>query len=296
MRPIADAAAQRTWTRAQPWFGTMVTVSVRARRADTAHAAIDAAFATCAAIHRAASAHDPRSDIARIARARPGQGLRVDAHVVRLLRLAKHWHAATGGTFDPAVGARLARTGQRAGLLAASAPEPAAGQIAAGVADGTLADVSITGLDTLVVARPAALDLGGIAKGYAVDRAVDALRAVGIESAMVNAGGDLRCFGPFAWPVAQRVPGSPTRLRTWGRWRDAAIATSGVYLSGGRIGARPASDLVRPGRGRLAVAARGCTVVARDAATADVLAKVVLLRHVLPRRLLAAHGARAWLH
>ena len=281
MSPVACAAPRRTWTRAQPWFGTAVTVSVRARESEAAHAAIDAAFAVCAAIHRAASAHDPRSDIARIARACAGQGLRVDPHVVRLLALAKRWHAATGGMFDPAVGARLARAGRRAGLL---------------LVDGTLADVSITGADTLVVDRPVALDLGGIAKGYAVDRAVDALRAAGIESAMVNAGGDLRCFGPFAWPVAQRVPGSPTRLRSWGRWRDVAIATSGVYLHAGRIGARPASDLVRPGRGRLAVAARGCTVVARDAATADVLAKVVLLRRSQPRRLLAAHGARAWLH
>src|SRR5204863_4611481 len=56
------------------------------------------------------------------------------------------------------------------------------------------------------------VDLGGIAKGYAVDRAIDALRSHGVRSAIVNAGGDLAAFGPDARTIHIRDPRSPDRL------------------------------------------------------------------------------------
>ena len=77
------------------------------------------------------------------------------------------------------------------------------------------------------------LDLGGIAKGYGVDRAVDALRAHGIKNALVNAGGDLYALGHGAsgspWRVGVRSPTDPDGLVATVEASDCAIATSGDY-------------------------------------------------------------------
>jgi thiamine biosynthesis lipoprotein len=82
--------------------------------------------------------------------------------------------------------------------------------------------------------RDVALDLGGIGKGYAVDRAVQALRERGIESALVNVGGDLYAMGVSEdndpWKVGIRSPADPSMLSERIEVSNAAVATSGDYL------------------------------------------------------------------
>jgi thiamine biosynthesis lipoprotein ApbE len=77
------------------------------------------------------------------------------------------------------------------------------------------------------------IDLGGIAKGYGVDRAVEALRAWGVTSALVNVGGDLYALGSSEdgdeWEVGIRSPEDPSRLKGVIRIEDRAVATSGDY-------------------------------------------------------------------
>lgn len=282
-----------TLSRARPCFGTLVTVSVRgpqAARADHLRA-IEAAFAACDAVQRALSAHDPDSDLGRIAHASDGAVLTVSPHTIAVLGLARQWRAASGGRFDPAVGRRLAADGLRPGLAAG--------------ADGSLADIESLASDRVRVRRAAALDFGGLAKGYGVDRAIEALQAAGVAAGLVNAGGDLRAFGRRQWPLALRETGSPTRLhrpspteagpaRAIRRLDAFALATSGTWLvePGQRCG-----TLVDPPRGRrLPASEHGCTVLAPDAATADALTKLVLLSPALPTRVLAQARARAWLH
>ena len=102
--------------------------------------------------------------------------------------------------------------------------------------------------------------LDGIAKGFAVDRAVDCLREAGVTSGVVNAGGDLRVFGDDWQPLHIRSGG---RLIYIGEIRDAAVATSA------------STGLVGP-RGWQASAA-GVTVMAADCMTADALTKPCLL-------------------
>src|SRR5690606_13732097 len=88
-----------------------------------------------------------------------------------------------------------------------------------------------------------ALDLGGIAKGYSVDRAVDALRRHGIEHALVNVGGDLYALGRSPdgdpWQIGVRAAAAPQQLAGTIALTDAAVATSGDYeqffTHGGRV-------------------------------------------------------------
>lgn len=131
-----------------------------------------------------------------------------------------------------------------------------------------------------------AIDLGGIAKGYAVDQAVASLRASGVTSGLVNAGGDLRAFGPRSWPIELQHPVVTARTRPLVRLRDAALASSVAAADAGFVGTRP--------RGARWT---GSTVLARDCATADALTKWAL-QDAEPslrlRRSLREHGARLW--
>jgi thiamine biosynthesis lipoprotein len=136
---------------------------------------------------------------------------------------------------------------------------------------------------------PVALDLGGIAKGHAVDRAVTALRAAGASAGLVNAGGDLRWFGSNAWmPVRVRNPTNPTVAVSLFEVQDAAVATSADYFRGAIGG------LVDPRSHRLRSLGGSVTVVAPTCALADALTKVVALDHARAATILARHGAHAF--
>jgi len=132
-----------------------------------------------------------------------------------------------------------------------------------------------------------ALDLGGIAKGYAVDHAVARLRASGAAAGLVNAGGDLRVFGQRAWiPIRIRHSADPAMAAALFEVQDAAVATSGDYFR--REGLfDPRSRRARAYGGSITVVAPSCTL-------ADALTKIVALTPAGVSWLLAAHGAQAF--
>lgn len=257
--------------RAQPLLGTLVNVQVKATH-DPAQAqpAIDAAFSVIARIDRVMSAHRSDSDLARIAAAGSGAMLDVDPHTAAVLQLAERWRSASRGAFDAsAAGVRLAARGLRPGIASARA--------------GARWKVTDDGRVAIIVAG--AVDLGGIAKGYAVDRAIEALQAHGATSALVNAGGDLRAIGPVPWAIEARHANVPARSQRFARLRGAALASSVAGTANGEF-----------------VATRGtcwqrATVMARDCATADALTKWALQETGTSLRLKAAlrsAGARLW--
>jgi FAD:protein FMN transferase len=105
------------------------------------------------------------------------------------------------------------------------------------------------------------VDLSGIAKGFAVDRAVEALRAAGVGQGIVNAGGDLAVFGDDARQVAVRDPADRSRFAATVTLRDEALASSGRAID--------------PRTGRLVEAIGGASVRAPSCMIADALTKVV---------------------
>jgi thiamine biosynthesis lipoprotein len=118
--------------------------------------------------------------------------------------------------------------------------------------------------------RPVRITLDGIAKGYAVDCAVRALKQCRVPAAWVNAGGDIRAYGPLTLPVFRRD--GDGSLRQLGGLRDAAIATSEVRT---RADARfPGTIVASEG---VPVHAGTWTVLAHTAWRADALTKVAAL-------------------
>jgi thiamine biosynthesis lipoprotein len=146
-----------------------------------------------------------------------------------------------------------------------------------------------------------ALDLGGIAKGHGVDRAVEALRARGVGQAVVNVGGDLYALGAAAtgapWRVGIRSPEDPSRLAGELEISDAAVATSGDYLQYFSHGGERYHHLLDP---RTAAPrrtpVRSVTVVAGTCLAADAAATAAFgLEPDRAARLLRARGQGAWI-
>ncbi|HVZ44483.1 MAG TPA: FAD:protein FMN transferase [Ramlibacter sp.] len=259
--------------RAKPLLGTIVSIEVVAgeRGRSGAMDAIADAFAAVQTIHHAMSAHSTDSDLARLARAAPGSTVPVDRHTCAVLGAAQYWTSASAHAFDPLRAARrLARPGLRDGLMRASH------------GSGSLAALRIVDDTSVVPDGALPLDLGGIAKGYAVDAAVEILRSRGVDSALVNAGGDLRAFGRRQWTLHLRHPSTASLAKRLLRLKEGAVATS---VRG--------EDFV-PKR-RLAPGWQCACVLAPDCMTADALTKWALQADepcFALRRALRIHRAR----
>ncbi len=113
------------------------------------------------------------------------------------------------------------------------------------------------------------ITLAGVAKGYAVDKAIEALSRCHMRHALVNAGGDMRVIGGkgenIPWKIALRDPRDPTRVVAAVELYDQAIATSGTYR-------RSFNDIVNPRIGKPAQGVLSSTVIAKTAMDADMLA------------------------
>lgn len=179
--------------RARPLLGTVVSIQIKTRSTNLALAerAICDAFSIIAHIGRVMSAHQHDSDLGKISRAHSGEVLALDAATIAVIRSAQHWYALSHGAFNPCLAAQtLSRLNRRPGIACD--------------ATGTLQDIHVMSDTTARFAQAVNLDFGGIAKGYAVDRAIETLAGHGISDALVNAGGDLRSMGERKWPIDVR--------------------------------------------------------------------------------------------
>ncbi|MBX9630857.1 MAG: FAD:protein FMN transferase [Burkholderiales bacterium] len=264
--------------RARPLLGTLVEVAVCG--GPDPGPAIEAAFAAVASVHSLMSYHDPASDIARLNRQAYRRPVSVHPATFEVLQAALDWSRRTDGAFDVSIAPQL----ERQGLLP---------RFRSGIATGTWRDIECLPGRRVRFHRPLRIDLGGIAKGYAVDRACTALERNGVSSAMVNAGGDLRVVGSTAWPIAVRHPTQPGHRLPLCELADGAIATSAAYYLPGGFGHRRTRALVD---GRSRMLREWCGSVSVSAATcakADALTKVVGLIGVRAESMLVRERATA---
>jgi thiamine biosynthesis lipoprotein len=125
-----------------------------------------------------------------------------------------------------------------------------------------------------------AIDLGGIAKGYAVDRAFDVLRSLGYKNLIVNAGGDLRAAGfknNQPWSIGIQNPREPQKILTRISISDMAVATSGDYEKFFVYQGKRYHHIFNPRDGFPAEDCQSVTIVTKDCMTADALATAVFV-------------------
>jgi thiamine biosynthesis lipoprotein len=273
--PRAARPARRLIRRNVPMMGSIAELAVVDRDARHGHAALDAALDELRRVERAMTRFDPDSEVGRANARASSEPVAVSEPTAHVLREALRWAVATGGAFDPA----LARATELWDVEHRRVP-PARRDYAR-FAGRHLHEA--VGLDRsrgrAVVAfddPDVGIDLGGIAKGYGVDRAVEALRAWGVTSALVNVGGDLYALGSSEdgdeWEIGIRSPEDPSRLKSVIRIEDRAVATSGDYERYFDYGDRRFHHLIDPATGaprltvRHTITAVAPTCLAADAA------------------------------
>lgn len=218
--------------RTVPLMGTLAEIAVVHRDGRWAQGAIDAALRELQRVHRSMTRFSPHSDVGRANLRAAESPVRVGADTAAVLASSLRWAGATHGAFDPALGGAVGLwdIGRRR-----MPPEEAEIRRWAGRSLFRRVEVGREGgVDVVVFTEPdVGLDLGGIAKGWGVDRAVDALRGWGIRDALVNVGGDLYALGVSPegdpWQIGVRSSDDPATLSTRLRVSDRAVATSGDY-------------------------------------------------------------------
>jgi thiamine biosynthesis lipoprotein len=281
------AIAPDSIRRARPLLGTFVEIEVAGVAKSEMNAAIDAAFDAISLVHRLMSFHEPESDVSRLNREAGVTPTRVHAWTFQVLEAAMEMHRRSGGVFDIAVAPAL----QAMGLLPSLNVDPT-------IVPGMRFTDAIELLpESMVRLRPAgvAVDLGGIAKGFAVDLAVDALRGLDVSSGLVNAGGDLRAFGQEPHAVYVRDPRDPSRSIGCIEVVDEALASTARrfdLVGGGYPGS---SAIIDPSTLRPPGLIDGVTVRAPSCMIADALTKIVMISGTGAVDLLEQYAASALL-
>lgn len=264
--------------RSIPIMGTTAEIAVVHGDERLAQAAIEAAFAEMREVERSMTRFRDDSEVGR-ANLRAAAGpVTIGAGTAAVLAESLRWATASGGLFDPALlrATALWDVGHR------TAP-PAASEVRrlAGARLYREVELGWRGGEPVVLFHEPemGIDLGGIAKGYAVDRAVAALRGRGIRNALVNAGGDLYALGRSpegdAWEIGVQSPaggGIATSLRL----ENEAVATSGDYQQYFEHDGRRYHHLLDPRTGEPhRTTAHSVTIAASSCMTADAAATTV---------------------
>ena len=236
--------------------------------ADEAEQALDAAAREIAAIEKLASRFDRESELSRLNAAGT---MEVSPDLMRLVTLALQMRDATAGRFDPTLHAAIVAAGYDRTLddipadgPAAGVPQPGGGDVDANPQTGVIA-----------LGMGVALDLGGIAKGWAADRAADLLGMAG--SCLVSMGGDIAVRGSLdgePWPIeVQHGEGTAVIGLTRG-----GMATSGTDRRRWRRDGKDMHHVIDPATGRPSdTDLVRVTAVAEDAAHAEVWATALLV-------------------
>jgi thiamine biosynthesis lipoprotein len=239
------------------------------------------------------SFHDPGSDVSRINRDGFPKGVIVHPWTWRVLKCAQEFSRKSDGVFDITIGRQLVKwdylpkLGKRFG------------------SGGSWRDIVLDNKCNVRFGRPLIVDLGGIAKGFAVDRAVETLEDNGVVTGIVNAGGDLRVFGSTSQLIHLRHPAQPTRIAGAVRLRDGAMATSGVYFERRKYRGKYVAPLLDGRTGQTGRQLISVSVAAAECMVADALTKIVftlrekaaglLVQYHAHALLLARDGAPSWI-
>jgi thiamine biosynthesis lipoprotein len=268
--------------RCRPLLGTFVDVQAFGTNAAELESAVEAAFLAIAHVHRLMSFHDPESDVSHMNRNASHKRVRVHPWTWRVLKSAREFSRNTDGIFDVTMGGQLVKWN----YLPMYGPR---------LVTGGWRDIILDASRHVRFRRPLLIDFGGIAKGFAVDRAVEVLKRYGVMAGIVNAGGDLRVFGSASQLVHLRHPMRPSRSAGAVRLRERAIATSGIYFARTENRSRCVSPMLDGRSGRAACDLISVTVAAADCMTADALTKVVFALRGQAAPLLVRYSADALL-
>jgi FAD:protein FMN transferase len=272
-----NAAARAEWhTREEAIMGTRIAVEVWHEDAAAAEAAIDAVIAEMHRIDALMSVYKPESQLSEVNREAANRPVEVAPELAGLISRALGFSELSGGAFDityASVGYLYDYRDRR---------HPTDAQIRAALPAINWRHVVVDpAASTVRFLRPGVrIDLGGIAKGHAVDSSIAILAARGITNATVTAGGDSRILGDRRgrpWVVGIRHPDDRSRVIARIPLEDAAISTSGDYERYFDEDGVRYHHIIDPKTGKSPHGVRSVTVIAPSSTLAEGLTKSVFI-------------------
>ena len=274
---VAATPARAEWfQREEAIMGTRVAVELWSEDPELAVRAMEAVVAEMRRTDELMSTYKPESQLSAVNAHAFERPVQVDPEIVDVVARSFDFSRMSNGAFDvtyASVGYLYAyRAHQR----------PSEQQVAAALPGVDYRQVEIDRARNTIrfLKQGVRIDLGGIAKGYAVDRSIEILRRLGIEHAMVNAGGDTRLLGDRLgkpWIVGIRDPRNEGRMVTRLPLEDEAISTSGDYERYFEEDGVRYHHILVPGTGQAAREVRSATVIGADATLTDGLSTTVFV-------------------
>ncbi|MCO5097114.1 MAG: FAD:protein FMN transferase [Rhodocyclaceae bacterium] len=255
-------------------FGTRVEVSVWGESADQAKRAMAAVLAEFDRLHRMLHAWQP-SELTALneAIARGERDIAVSPELTFILRDAAAIAARSDQLFNPAIGRLVGLWGFHSDEFKPVLPDAVALE-AAVKAQPRLSDLAIGSDRVSSTNRAVQLDLGGYAKGYALDRAAALLRGQGVKNALINIGGNVMALGSKGgqpWRIGIQHPRAAVPLATLELRDGEAVGTSGDYQRYFELEGRRYCHLLDPRSGQPAQGAQAVTVLVTPRAGAGAL-------------------------
>jgi thiamine biosynthesis lipoprotein len=248
-------------------FGTLVDVTVYGESEPRARQAVNEVLQEFQRLHNLLHAWQP-SELSELNAAfAKGESKAVSPELAAMLRDAAQLSQQSQGLFNPAIGGLVQLWGFHADEFKAALPDEQ--QIAQWVAaNPQMGDVVLDQGKVRSNNKAVRLDLGGYAKGYALDRAAEILRKQGIRNALVNIGGNVLALGQHGkrpWRVGIQHPRKPGALATLELRDGEAIGTSGDYQRYFMLGGTRYCHLIDPRSGHPAQGVQAATVLTRGA-------------------------------
>ena len=265
-------------------MGTFARVVVIVESRGAGLKCIRAAMAEIEKVDELMSDYKSDSEIGRANKEAAERAVQVSESTYEVLQRSIEFSKLTDGAFDITVGPLMVlfRDAEKEGAA------PTAEQIAAAKSKVGFEKLKLDGENRTVqfAVDGMRLDLGGIAKGYAIDKAIEAAQRGGALGGMVDIGGDIRCFGSPPegrehWLIAVQDPNATIAGTTGGgllmklKITDAAVATSGDYQQFVMIEGNRHSHIMNRKTGKSAEGLASVTIIADNATDADALATSV---------------------
>lgn len=269
--------AQAAWLyREASIMGTRCAVEVWAADAAAGEQAIAAVFDDMRRIDALMSTYKPESELSRVNAEAAQHPVAVSVELFDLIATSLQYSRLSNGAFD----VTYASVGYLYDYRNHLHPDDAA--IAAALPGVDYRQLVMDAkAHTIAFGRPGMrVDLGGIAKGYSVDRGIEILKKAGFDRAMVNAGGDSRVMGDRfgkPWMVGIRHPDDPTRVVLRLPLTDAAFSTSGDYERYFDEAGVRYHHILDPRTGKSPHALRSATLISNTALRTDGLSKTVFI-------------------
>jgi len=262
--------------RTQFIMGTLVEITVSHADTNVVHLATTQAFDEMKRVEALMSTYLPDSEVSQINNAAGKEAVAVSPELLKVIEEGIRWGEKSDGLFDITIHP-LVDLWDFDGE-GKSVPNPEAIEDALGLVN--FRDIRITGNKALLTREGMAINLGGIAKGYAVDRAIDILRGL-VPNGIINAGGDLYAFGQrepgHPWVIGLQHPRKPQEVLASFALQNRGVATSGDYQRYFMQKGKRFHHILNPETGMPADGAVSVTVLANSVMEADALSTAVFV-------------------